>query len=132
MYRWVDHTAEIELHVEAASRKELFAEAMQALAELLAERAAPGGDRARREVATSAPDLPTLLADWLTELAFLAESDGFVPEAAERLDVSDTDLEATVTGRLAAPSHLIKAVTYHRLEAQRADGGWRGRVVLDV
>jgi SHS2 domain-containing protein len=133
MYRWVDHTAELELHVEAATEREVFREALAALGELLGERTERDtAQPARHQVHASAPDGATLLAEWLAELAFLAESQGFVPERVDELELSGDQLAATVSGRRADPPHLVKAVTYHRLELRENDRGWRARVVLDV
>jgi SHS2 domain-containing protein len=132
----VDHTAELELEIEAVSEREVFEEALAALGGLLAERA--GGDEetdreaARHEVSARAPDRATLLAEWLSELAYLAESEGFVPTRTERLELTDDALEATVVGRLASPPHLVKAVTYHRLGIWEEDETWRARVIFDV
>jgi SHS2 domain-containing protein len=90
------------------------------------------GDEVRRELDLAAPDHAVLLADWIAELAYLAESEGFVPSAVERIDVAGDSVSATVAGRRGDPPHLVKAVTYHRLEFERGGAGWRGRVVLDV
>jgi len=83
VHRWVDHTAELELELEAASERVVFEEALAALGGLLAERAGreeePDTEPARHRVSASAPDRATLLAEWLSELAYLAESEGFVP-----------------------------------------------------
>jgi SHS2 domain-containing protein len=135
MYEWVDHTAELELQIRSASEAGVFTEALHALGELLAERSPePEGEprTARFEVAASAPDRATLLAEWLSELAYLAEGEGFIPQRAERVELSGSHLEATVAGRLSSPPHLVKAVTYHRLEMREEGDGWRARVVLDV
>ena len=129
-YRWVDHTAEVELVIEAAAEEGVFADAMQAYAELVARD--PGGEPARREVSVSARDRATLLAAWLDELVFLAETDAFVPERLASFALDDMTLHATVDGRIDAPAPLVKAVTYHRLEYAREPGGFRARVVLDV
>jgi SHS2 domain-containing protein len=135
VYEWVDHTAELELQVRSASEAGVYTEALRALGELLAERS-PGPEGALEpasvEVAVSAPDRPALLAEWLSELVYLAEAEGLIPERAERLELSGTALEATVTGRLSSPPHLVKAVTYHRLDMREEGDGWRARVVLDV
>ena len=130
MYRWVEHTGELELSIEAASEVAAFEDALAALGELLGEDG--GGEQASREVSASAPDRPTLLAEWLSELAYLAESEGFVPGRAARLELGPQAIEATVEGRLSTPPHLVKAVTYHRLSLDVRDGVWRGTVVLDV
>jgi SHS2 domain-containing protein len=130
MYRWVDHTAEIELHVEADSREAVFAEALEAFAELVARD--EGGERVEQEVAVQAQDNATLLAEWLGELIFLAETEDFVPGRLERLELTGTHLRALVAGYRGRPAHLVKAVTYHGLELTSSDDRWRAKVVLDV
>lgn len=133
VHRWVDHTGEIELEIHAAGEGEVFAEAMAALGELVGERAEPGGgEPVVREVSATAPDWASLLAEWLGELVYLAEREGFVPQAARRLELRRGRVRATVVGRLASVPHLVKAVTYHRLGMWEDDGAWRARVVFDV
>lgn len=92
----------------------------------------PRGDLTRHEIAVSAPDRPALLAEWLSELVFLAETEGFVPERVVHFELVESSLLASVEGRRGTPRHLVKAVTYHRLELSEKDGRWQGRVVLDV
>jgi SHS2 domain-containing protein len=128
-YRWVEHTAELELEIEAAAEEEVFADALAALEELLGPASGP---EARREIAVGGADRPVLLAAWLEELVFLAEMERFVPERLESIELDAGGLRAAVAGRLGAPPHLVKAVTYHRLELRLDNGGWRARVVLDV
>jgi SHS2 domain-containing protein len=130
MYRWVEHTGEIELEIEAASEEAVFADALSALGELLGEQA--GGEPARHEIELSARDKGALLADWLSELIFLAETEAFVPERVAELTLGDTSVRAAVEGRRGNPPHLVKAVTYHRLELRPEGDVWRARVVLDV
>jgi SHS2 domain-containing protein len=130
MYRFVEHTGELELELEADSEEAVFEEALRALAELLGEHTP-----AREEVAevdVHAPDRATLLAEWLEELAYLAETKRFVSERVARLELGEQDLHAKVEGRIGEPPHLVKAVTYHRLEFEPAGDGWRARVVFDV
>ena len=130
MYRWIEHTSELELELEADSEAGVFAEALRALAELLAVE--PSGPVVREEVALSSRDRGTLLADWLGELVFLAETRAFLPERVAALVFEDGGLRATIEGRSASALFFVKAVTYHRLELGGADGRWRARVVLDV
>lgn len=131
-HEWIDHTGELELRLEAPSVQAVFEEGLRALGELLAERASQGGQRAHAGLVASAPDRATLLAEWLNELVYLAESKGIVPESVEWRELSETALDAEVSGRRAFPSHLVKAVTYHRLELKEEGATWRGRAVLDV
>lgn len=129
-YRWVEHTAEVELVIEAPTEEAVFEDAARAFAELVARE--PGGEAARHEVALEASDRATLLAAWLDELVFLAETEAFVPERFLSHELTETALHAVVAGRRDAPAPLVKAVTYHRLELARAGERWRARLVLDV
>jgi protein archease len=130
VYRWVEHTSEAELSVEAETRELVLSEAALALGQLFD--GAPSGEPAERKLSVRAADLPALLAEWLGELAYLAETDGFIAERVVRIDLEDSSVKALVSGRRSEPQYLVKAVTYHRLAFEPTDGAWRGRVVLDV
>jgi SHS2 domain-containing protein len=130
VFRWVEHTAELELEIEAPSKEAVFGEALAAFAELLGD---GGGSPAMRKLKLEADDLAMLLVDWLQELIYLAETKGFVPARIASLELDESSLSATVEGHGGAPRPLVKAVTLHRLELRPEDGaGWRARVVLDV
>jgi SHS2 domain-containing protein len=136
-HRWIEHTGELELELTGASEPELFTHGLAAMRELLrgaepASAAPPAAAPERRALELTAPDHAALLADWLAELALLAETERLVPERLARLELGGGGLRACVEARRAAPPHLVKGVTYHRLALEPADGGWRARVVLDV
>ena len=144
-HAWVDHTSELELELTAGSAAELFIEAAQALGELLADHeGAPepagaepkrgGHDRVptRLAITVDARDREALLAEWLSELSYHAETEGLVPERVEELELSERALEAIVSARPGSPPHLVKAVTYHRLAIWEEAASVRGRVVFDV
>jgi SHS2 domain-containing protein len=130
MYRWVEHTGELELEIEAPTEQAVFEEGFEAMRELLSTDRSD--DAPPWEVELRAADRPALLADWLAELAFLAESEGLVPEKLADLELSDAELRAVVEGGKGEPPQLVKGVTYHRLTLEPAGGGFRASVVLDV
>jgi SHS2 domain-containing protein len=133
MYRWVDHNGELELRVEAPTDADVLREATRALAELLHRDAAEAaGEPVTREVTVDADDRAQLLAAWLEELVFLAETEAIVPEDVRFETLDPRGLRACVKGRRGEPPHLVKAVTYHRLSFDRTDSGWAATVVLDV
>jgi SHS2 domain-containing protein len=133
MYRWVDHTGELELEIEAENETEVFEQGFEAMRDLLRpEEAALSAASERIRVSLTAGDRPALLADWLSELAFLAESEGFVPERVASIELDGNRLTAELLGVRGDPPHLVKAATYHRLALERDDSGWRAKVVLDV
>lgn len=129
-HRFADHTGEVELLTEAGSEAEIFAEVARAFAELVDRGSA--GRPGRRHVALRAEDRAALLVDWVNELVYLAEVDGFVPGRAE-IRIDGATLDASLTGRLdAAPANLVKAATLSGLEFEEGPDGWRARLVLDV
>jgi SHS2 domain-containing protein len=129
VFRWVEHTAELELEIEAASSADVFAEALAAFAELVGK---ADGPAIEEEIFIKADDAAMLLVEWLDELIYLAETEGFVPEGLASVDLGKDWLHAMVDGHTGQPSHLVKGVTLHRLEFRQLDDGWRARVVLDV
>jgi SHS2 domain-containing protein len=128
MYRFVDHTAELEVELEAESAEGVLEEALRAFRELTGP---AEGDEIERRVSVRATDLPVLLASWLEELVFLAETEKLVPVSAD-LALDGLELSGVVRGRRGEPRPLVKAVTLHRLRFRPENGVWRGRVVLDV
>jgi SHS2 domain-containing protein len=132
-HRWIEHTAELQLELHARSEAAIFRQAVLALRELLEEDAEPAtGERVERQVEAEATDRGALLAEWLAELVFLAETEGLVPDEARDLVVGEDSVTAVVVGRTCEPRHLVKVVTYHDLALHRDRDGWRGNVVLDV
>lgn len=130
MFRWLEHTAELGLEIEAPSREAVFAEALAAFAELVG---GGEGSPTTREVEAEADEPGLLLVEWLSELLYLADVEQFVPERIASLELDGNRLRATVEGRLGEPAQLLKAVTLHRLEFREdATVGWRAHVVLDV
>jgi SHS2 domain-containing protein len=129
MHEWVEHTSELELRIDADTAEGVVAEATAAMVDVLGE---PDGEPFTRELSVEAGDAGALLAAWLEELVFLAEHDGLIAQTARRVEPASGRLSAEVTGRRGRPSHLVKAVTYHRLAVAPVDGGWRATVVLDV
>ena len=94
MRRWVEHTGELEVAIEAPSEQRVFEEGFEAMRELLGGE--PGSDEpagelaVTREVALDGSDRAVLLADWLAELAYLAETDGLVPRRLSNLELTES------------------------------------------
>jgi protein archease len=129
-YRWVEHTAELEMEIEAPTEEGVFADALSALAELLGDDG--GGASVRREIAIGGRERAALLVEWLDELVYVAETEDLVPEDAVGIELFAGGLVATVRFRRGSPRHLIKAATYHRLVFEPSGHGFRATVVLDV
>ncbi len=136
-YRILDHTADTGIEAEADSLSEL----LEALAygmfdltwdmEAIARRPATGSV----EFTVSSPAADELTVDLLSELLYRSEAGS---TAIRAVSVDATPTGAKVTAETCSVSDVelcgppIKAVTYHDLRVERADGSWRGRVIFDV
>lgn len=128
-----EHTGEVQLRVEAAGLRELFAEAGLALAELMVERLPTELDANEEAVTVAALDREGLLVEWLNEIIFRSETRKKVYTRFEIQGLSDEELRATMRG--AAVTELrtaVKAATMHRLRILERPGGYTATVVLDV
>ena len=129
-YRFAEHGGEVELELEADGVEGIFASALEAFAELVSTDGE--GAAVERRIALHGDDRALLLVDWLSELVYLAEVDGFVPERTVAFELAGNHLRARVAGRRDQPLQLVKAVTLNNLELAQEGAVWHGRVVLDV
>jgi SHS2 domain-containing protein len=137
-FEFVPHTADLAVRLRAASLPSLFETAGAALVEALTDPAAvrPAEERT---LSVEAPDADLLLVDWLHELLFLFETEGFLLSDA-RVTIERHGLlrlTATIWGERRDDSRhpikvLIKAVTYHGLEIVQRDGGYEVTVIFDL
>ena len=135
-YSYLDHTADTGIVATGATMAEVFASAAEGLAAWLCE---PDTvvERESREIVVTAEMPEDLLIEWLNEINFIFETDGFTFRRFEVRDISDRALTATGFGEPFEPSRhrhgeQVKAVTYHNLKLVCSDGGWTAQVILDV
>ncbi len=129
----LDHTADRALRVYGLDMGQLLINAACGLNSLLAPEFAPGAARCKVGVQLEALDAESLLVEWLSELAYRAESERLVFDEFELQEVSPTRIRAILWGRPAARLERdIKAVTYHNLKIVQTEKGLTATVVLDV
>ena len=129
----IDHTADWALRVYGRDLTELFIHAAQGMTSLLVAEPNILPLNQTRHVELDAYDTESLLVDWLTELAYWAESEQVVFREFELTAVTPTHLRAVVHGGLAAELQKhIKAVTYHNLAIIPTDEGLEATIVFDV
>ena len=78
-----------------------------------------------------------LLADWLRNLLYKFNGDGYLLKEFGIEEINENGLKAGVRGeKLDLSRHTlkteIKAVTYHGLEVRKAGQGWEAQVIFDV
>ena len=135
-YEIVEHTADVGL----VATGETFAEALSWLAtgmfSVIADLEGIDLTETRRAEVDSV-DREALVVDWLNELLYRYEAEGFLPKAFRvTADGDATSLAAECQGEPVDENRhrlrtAVKAATYHGIQV-RHEGEWRIQVVLDV
>jgi SHS2 domain-containing protein len=135
-YRFWDHAADVGIRIEAPTLEDLFVTAGRGLMEWIGP--PPEGPATFLDlVSIQGEDAGDLLVRWLQELLFLFHQRHAYFLQVESIETGEKCLTArTVSARWdESSSHdfqEVKAVTYHRLEVKRHDGGWTASVILDI
>ena len=132
-HRFVEHTGELELRVEAPTLAALLEEGARALAEVMAEDASGPPTASLERVEVAASDREALLVAFLNELVYRGEVNKCVYHEARVDRADDRRVEATLRGRTpSSPRTAVKAATWHRLRVRQTPAGLEATVVLDV
>jgi SHS2 domain-containing protein len=135
-FRILEHPADIGFEAFGSTREEVFANAARALFHLIVglDSVVPGTALA---VQVEGSDPASLLVNWLSELLYLNDAEGwlFSEFEVERLD--DRSLAAQARGeKFDRNRHRaklqVKAITYHQLELENTAEGWHARVYVDI
>ncbi|MEZ5359157.1 MAG: archease [Candidatus Zixiibacteriota bacterium] len=133
-------SADIGIDVTADSLEELFIAAAEGLTAIAISSVA-GNESRQTTVRLSADSREQLLVDWLSELIYLFDADGFVSqEFAVKIKAGEgptVELSAEIRGRGFNPEtdtarHDVKAVTYYKLAIKDDGGKMTCHVVFDL
>jgi SHS2 domain-containing protein len=135
-YRVLEHPADLWIEVTGKNIQELFAGAGEALFDLLLE-AGRIELRESKSFSLSAGSVEELLRDWLSELNYLNQVEGWLFGSFDIRELSGSRLAADARGEKFDPerhriSREIKAVTYHDLMVDCSDSGCVARVLFDI
>jgi len=135
-FRILEHTADIGFEAFGATRKEVFANAARALMHLMVnlEAIAPRNEFPLR---TEASDMPSLLVNWLSEILYRFDAEGWLFRDFKFDEFTEHSLAAIARGekfdrRRHQVKLLVKAVTYHQLDLRESGEGWRAQVYVDI
>ena len=139
-HRFLAHTADVRVAIEAATLRGLFEELTEVLRDLTVG-AGPVQLRTAREIALEAPDAAALLLAFSREVLDAFQLDGFVPARVELDTLAEPPGPLALRGRLVGepfdPARHetqpeIKALTRHGLVAERTAAGWHAELLFDV
>ena len=135
-FRILEHTADIGFEAFGSTREETFANAARALIDLMVDLDAidPGEDISVR---VEGADPESLLVNWLSELLYLHDAEGWLFRDFEIQNLRDDSLAAIARGEKFQRSRhqvklQVKAITYHQLALERTPEGWRAQVYVDI
>jgi SHS2 domain-containing protein len=135
-FEFIDHTADIGILAYGADMKQVFANAARGLFSLITDLDSITATE-KRDVTVTAPDLETLLVNWLNELIYLFEAKEILFNRFEITTITDTALRAKAYGeKINLAKHelktQVKAATYHMLKIEQNEDGWKAQVIFDV
>ena len=135
-FRILEHTADIGFEAFGATREEVFANAARALMHLMVdlEAIAPQEEISLR---AKGSDMPGLLVNWLSEILYLFDAEGWLFRDFAIEQLTDASVAAMARGekfdrRRHQLKLLVKAITYHQLDLRETAGGWRAQVYVDI
>jgi SHS2 domain-containing protein len=135
-FRILEHTADVGFEAFGSTREETFANAARALTHLSVDLDAID-PREEVTLQVQGTDPEDLLVNWLSELLYLHDAEGWLFRDFEILNLQDDSLSARARGEKFHRSRhqaklLVKAITYHQLALERTPEGWRAQVYVDI
>jgi protein archease len=135
-FRVLEHTADVGFEAFGATRSEAFRNAGRALMSLIVdlESVLP---RSAVSIETEASEPSGLLVNWLSEILYLQDTEGWLFADFDIVSLTDRSLSASGRGeRFERGRHeiklLVKAITYHQLVLEKTCDGWRAQVYVDI
>ncbi len=122
----IDHTADVGIVAYGADANQAFANAARALFSLITE-LDDVEEFLYRDIELTAPDIESLLVEWLNELIYLFDTENIVFKRFDVTRLNNTQLKARSYGeKVDISKHRlktgVKAATYHMLKVDKSDG----------
>ncbi len=136
-FRILEHTADVGFEAFGTSCQDVFRNAGRALMSLIIDL---DSVRPQKRVALEAraPEPQSLLVNWLSEILYLQDTEGWLFRDFEIDGVLDQSVCGAGRGeRFERGRHrlklLVKAITYHQLALEEtSEGLWRAQVYVDI
>ena len=132
----IDHTADIGIVAYGADIKQVFANAALGLFSLMAD-PSDFKENTNREMELSAEDVEVLLVEWLNELIYIFDVEHIFFKRFEIDKLTSNQIKVKCFGEKIRPgqhklNREVKAATYHMLQINKEDGGYKVQVIFDI
>jgi protein archease len=141
-YHYLEELGTADIAFEASGRDlpELFSDTADATMNVMIDNLEAIAPRETREIELSNDKIDMLLFDFLQELIYLKDAERLLLRAPDvQIDEKEGRylLKAKAAGELLdVERHQqradVKAVTLHNFSVEKANGGWKARVLLDI
>ena len=129
----IEHTADRALRVYGINLIELFRSAAQGMMGLMVADVSKVPLEVEKSIELAAIDAESLLVEWLSELAYWAETELLIFNTFRIQNLTVTHLQASILGgKVSELNKHVKAVTYHNLKIIKTSQGLEATIVFDV
>lgn len=134
-FRFLKHTADAKIEAYGKTMEDAFKNAAFAAFSLMVDvdKVKP---KLEKKIAVKGNDEKALLYNWLEELLFLLDSEGFLLSSVKEMKISGSALNAVVSGDHVSEKYdthgEVKAATYNEMEIKKEKGSITLRFVLDL
>jgi SHS2 domain-containing protein len=129
----IEHTADKALRISGINLQELLISAAQGMTGLMVPDVSKVSAEVEKSIELDTIDSESLLVEWLSELAFWAETEMLVFTQFNIQNLTATHLQASILGgKVPELEKHIKAITYHNLRIIKTPQGLEATVVFDV
>ncbi len=134
-YKIIDHTADYGIEVYAGTLEGIFEHAARGMYSLITD-VSRVENKKSIEFEVDGDDIETLLVDFLNELLFYTDTEGFLLKEC-KVNLSNNKLKANCKGENYDSSRhelveAVKAATYHMLEIKKENKKFKATVIFDV
>ncbi len=134
-FKFLEHTADMKFQAFGKSLEEAFVNSALAMKEAISGKIRVKS-RIKKKIKVKGKDKESLLYNFLEEILFLLDSEGFLFSKVKNLKIKDDKLEAELVGDKASEykfSNEVKAVTYNQMFVKQISiRKFACQVVLDV
>jgi len=132
-FKFLEHTADVKFQAFGNSLEEVFENSALAMFNSMYDGKVK--KKITKRIKIEGKDNESLLYNFLEELLFLFDSEGFFLSEIKSLKIKEGNLEAEIVGDKDENYEIhidVKAITYNEMFVKQEEKKWVSQVVLDV
>jgi len=137
-YEFLEHTADIKIRAYGKTVEEAFSNVAEATTAVMTN-VEKIGEMEQRKIKITAHTTKSLLYDFLEELLFLLDTEGFIMKRVKKINIAkkekSMELKCELAGDMAKNYEIhstIKAITYSEMEIEQTKEGVTIQIVHDI